>query len=53
MEVLEDMVIKDQCDIICHRKKKLEKDLKALRANFTRISSEFAIFVLGAASLYV
>ena len=51
--ILEELCITNQRDQIYHRKKKFEKELRVLRANFKQISSEFAIFVLSAASLCV
>lgn len=50
---LEDLAIKNQCEKMHHRKKKLEKEMKAFRANFKRISSEFTIFLLSVGSLCV
>jgi hypothetical protein len=48
---LEDLAIKNQYENIHHHKKKLEKEMKAFRSNFKRISSEFAIFLLSVESL--
>jgi hypothetical protein len=43
---LENLAIKSQWDKMYQHEKKLEKEMKALRANFKRISSEFTIFLL-------
>lgn len=51
---LEDLAIKNQCEEkMHHHKRKLEKEMKAFRANFKRISSEFTIFLLSVGSLCV
>ena len=50
---LEDLAIKNQREKMHHHKKKLEKEMKAFRANFKRISSEFTIFLLSVGSLCV
>jgi len=50
---LEDLAIKNECEKIHHHKKKLEKEMKAFRANFKSISSEFTIFLLSVGSLCV
>jgi len=50
---LEDLAIKNECEKIHDHKKKLEKEMKAFRANFKRISSEFTIFLLSVGSLCV
>jgi len=50
---LEDLVVRYECEMIHHRKMKLEKEMKAFRANFKRISSEFTIFLLSVGSLCI
>ena len=50
---LEDLTIKNECEKIHHHKRKLEKEMKAFRVNFKRISSEFTIFLLSVAPLCV
>jgi len=50
---LEELVIKNECEKIHHHKKKLEEEMKALRVNFKRISSEFTIFLLSVGSFCV
>jgi hypothetical protein len=50
---LENLAIKNEGEEIHHHKKKLEKEMKAFRTNFKRISSEFTIFVLSVGSLCV
>jgi len=50
---LEGLAIKNECEKIHHHKKKLEEEMKAFRANFKRISSEFTIFLLSVGSLCV
>jgi hypothetical protein len=50
---LEDLAIKNECEKIHNHKKKLEREMKAFRVNFKRISSEFTIFLLSVGSLCV
>jgi hypothetical protein len=50
---LDNLAIKNESEEIHRHKKKLEKEMKAFRTNFKRISSEFTIFVLSAGSLCV
>jgi hypothetical protein len=50
---LENLAAKNEYEKIHHHKKKLEKEMKAFRINFTRISSEFTIFLLSVGSLCV
>ena len=51
--LLEDLAIKNQRDKMQHHKKKLEKEMRAFRSNFKRISSEFTIFLISVGSLCV